>query len=55
MVKKLVAKWLNKFLEKSEEDYRTANIAGVLEDEDKQLMKRFRAIVKRLNDKYNTD
>lgn len=51
MIRKMFLKWLNMFLERTEEDYRMANIAGVIEDDDRKLMKEFRAKIKSLNQK----
>ena len=55
MIRKMFLKWLNKLLERTEEDYRMANIAGVIEDDDRKLMKEFRAKIKSLNQKWGGD
>ena len=55
MIRKMFLRWLNKFLERTEEDYRMANIAGVIEDDDRKLMKEFRAKIKSLNQKWGGD
>ena len=49
MIKKIILKWLNKIHHRIEDDYRIANIANILEDEDKKLMKKYRNIMKNLN------
>ena len=52
MLKIFFLKWLNDFWEKAENDYRNANIAGVLEKADKDFMQKFRRVMKKLNSKY---
>ena len=52
MFKQIILNWLNRFWDRAEDDYRNANICGVLENEDKALMKEFRAKMKYLNQKF---
>jgi hypothetical protein len=52
MIKQIILRWLNKFQERAENDYRMANIAGVIESEDKILIKKFRVKMKILNEKF---
>jgi hypothetical protein len=52
ILRKVILKWINRFWDKSEDDYRMANIAGVTDNTDKEMMKECRDVIKRINKKY---
>jgi hypothetical protein len=49
-IKYLFVKIVNIYYNRREEDYRAANICGVLHPEDKDLMKQFRQEVRKINE-----